>query len=75
MRGTKAKVLRTLVYGLKRHRAEHVHNDPRHREYEGVRHGKKGGITIKAVGSRRQYLMFKKRYKNWVRGGRVMQNA
>jgi hypothetical protein len=72
MRGTKAKVLRMLVYGQKRHRKEHVHNDPRHREYEGKRQGRKGGLTITATGSRRQYLFVKRQFKNWVRDGRRM---
>jgi len=71
MRGFKAKLLRFLAYGPKRTRREHRSNDPTHREYKINR---KTGQIIN-VGQRAVYLAHKKRYKAWVRGGRVMQDA
>ena len=68
MRGFKAKILRFLAYGPKRTRSESPANDPNFREYGYV----PGTRTIINRGQRAVYLAHKKRYKAWVRDGRIM---
>lgn len=74
MNGSKAKALRTIAYGLKRHRKENELNDPKHRSYMAIKHRNRDGrvyaITIICTGSRHDYQSYKRRYKDWVSHGR-----
>lgn len=65
MNGHKAKSLRMMVYGLRRHEKEHPSNDRKLREY--MRDTKTG--TILCSGSRSQYKKLKEAYRKWKKAG------